>query len=230
MKSEEVVVMSKSIAFDYLGHDWGYSLPELPRDLDFFKTSLRLLKELEVERGLIPAFTDHSWVGEFKVPVIVDDDDNVLATAMLPGPVDIMIGTKFTDEVDGGRNAQRMTRFSEHLFADYLGDISKDALMHIQKGTDLDTGRSRVSGMIFTARDLILIDFFRSLGLPSLNSNELDFTTLGKQELPKYLNGVPEVDHRRDYLALSELEKQHVMDMFFFTLANYLGYPEISKD
>jgi hypothetical protein len=223
-----VVDMSKISDFDYLGHDWGHSLPELPRDLDFFKTSLRLLKELEEERGPVPAFTSHSWVGEFKVPAIVDDDDNVLATAMLPGPVDIMVGTKFTDEADGGRNAQRMTRFSEHLFADYLGDISKDALMHIHNGDKLDRDRSRVSGMIFTARDLILVDFFRSLGLPSFNSSDLDFTTLGKKELPEYLNSVPEDIHRRDYLALSEMEKQHVMDMFFYTLSNYLGYPDIS--
>jgi len=222
--------MSKVIGFDYLGHDWKDSLPELPRDLDFFKTSLRLLKELEDERGPVPAYTDHSWVGEFRVPAVVDEDDNVLATALLPGPVDIMTGTKFTDEADGGRKAQRMTRFSEHLFADYLGDISKDALCHIHNGDALDRDRSRVSGMIFTARDLILLDFFKSLGLSSLTAHDLSSRTLGKKELPEYLKGVPEFEHRRDYLALSELEKQHVMDMFFFTLSYYLGYPDISKD
>ena len=222
--------------FDYLGHDWKDSLPELPRDLDFFRTSLRLLKELEAEENqssasrLGLAHDDLSWVGEFRVPVMVDDDDNVLATTLLPGPVDIMIGTKFADATDGGRNAQRMTRFSEHLFADYLGDISKDALSHIFKETDLDRGRSAVSGIIFTARDLILVDFYKSLGLGAIRSKALSPRSMTEKRLPKYLHGVPEDAHRQSYLALSEMEKQHVMDMFFYALSFYLGYPDPSDD
>lgn len=217
-----------SDTFDYLGHDWEGSLPELPRDLDFFRTSLRLLKELEDEEWTtVPLLARPPWISEFRVPAAVDDDDNVLATIELPGPVDLMIGTRIVDPSDGGLNAQRMTRFSTHLFADYLGDVSQDALSKIFKDTDLDEGRAMISGMIFTARDLILLDFYSSLGVAGIIGT---WKRPKGRILPKYLKGVPEIEHRRMYNTLNEIQRQHVMDMFFNALSFYLGYPDHSED
>jgi hypothetical protein len=227
MESEEAVDMSD---FDYLGHDWEGSLPELPRDLDFFRTSLRLLKELEAEDVRNPDLPHAPWDSNFQVPIMVDDDDNVLATMDLPGPVDLLVGTKFAYLADGGRNAQRMTRFSEHLFADYLGDVGKEVIGQLLE-KDVDVGRAAISGMLFTSRDLILLDFYKSLGLPGgIVTKDMDYKILQDRRLPTYLRGVPEIEHRSRYVNLSEMEKQHVMDMFFYALSFYLGYPDPADD